>query len=264
MARHNRSKAKSFSTHYFVNILLFILYTAVTGMTLFTMYTYHFLAFRYLNVILTLVLGLVFLLSAFLTVKGRAKLVNSFLLVIFTVLSTITFLGFNKVVNLAGGLNNSTKYSEVEMSVVVPKDSSIKSVKELDAVEAPTQSDGTNIDEFIKQIKVDQSKNLSVNHVDSYAQAYSDLMAGSTQAIVLNSAYSSLIESQDKDFNKKVKKSTPIQFKPLIKRAQRKRLIPTPLISIFQVLILMVPSTLFPVQMLILLQLSISKLTRCS
>ncbi|EHI75122.1 transcriptional activator-exopolysaccharide biosynthesis [Streptococcus criceti] len=223
MARHNRSKAKSFSTHYFVNILLFILYTAVTGMTLFTMYTYHFLAFRYLNVILTLVLGLVFLLSAFLTVKGRAKLVNSFLLVIFTVLSTITFLGFNKVVNLAGGLNNSTKYSEVEMSVVVPKDSSIKSVKELDAVEAPTQSDGTNIDEFIKQIKVDQSKNLSVNHVDSYAQAYSDLMAGSTQAIVLNSAYSSLIESQDKDFNKKVKKIYTYTIQTANKTSSKKK-----------------------------------------
>ncbi|MFC3931803.1 LCP family glycopolymer transferase CpsA [Streptococcus dentapri] len=205
MSRHSRSKVRSFSTHYFINILMFVLYLAVSSITVYTMFKYHFLAFRYLNVILTTVLCFVLLLSAFLTFKGKFKWGNSFLLFIFSALSITIFLGFNSVVNLTSGLNDSTKYSEVEMRVVVPKDSSISSVKQLDAVEAPIQSDGANINEFIKQIKTDSSKSLTVNHVDSYQQAYNNLLSGSTDAIILNSAYSSLLENQDKDFNSKVK-----------------------------------------------------------
>ncbi|AWN62220.1 LCP family glycopolymer transferase CpsA [Streptococcus sobrinus] len=205
MARHNRSKSKSFSTHYFVNILLFILYTAVSAMTLFLMYKYNFLASRYLNVIFTILLVAVFALTAFLIIKKRSKIWTSILLVVFTIVSALTFLGLNRLVNFVGTLNDSTKYSQVEMSIVVPKDSSIKDLSDVDEVEAPTQSDGTNIDEFVKEIKADKSKTITVNHVDSYAQAYNDLMSGSTKAIILNSAYASLIENQDKDFKSKVK-----------------------------------------------------------
>ncbi|MFC2401075.1 MAG: LCP family protein [Streptococcus sobrinus] len=205
MARHNRSKSKSFSTHYFVNILLFILYTAVSAMTLFLMYKYNFLASRYLNVIFTILLVAVFALTAFLIIKKRSKIWTSILLVVFTIVSALTFLGLNRLVNFVGTLNDSTKYSQVEMSIVAPKDSSIKDLSDVDEVEAPTQSDGTNIDEFVKEIKADKSKTITVNHVDSYAQAYNDLMSGSTKAIILNSAYASLIENQDKDFKSKVK-----------------------------------------------------------
>ena len=80
------------------------------------------------------------------------------------------------------------------MSVVVPANSSISDVTELSSVQAPTGADGSNIDALLSQIKSDKGVNLTTDTVDSYQAAYENLINGSSQAMVLNSAYSSLLE----------------------------------------------------------------------
>lgn len=97
-------------------------------------------------------------------------------------------------------MNQSASYSEIEMSVVVPADSSISDVTELSSVQAPTNADGSNIDALISQIKSDKGVDLATETVDSYQAAYENLINGSSQAMVLNSAYSSLLELSYDDY----------------------------------------------------------------
>ena len=116
------------------------------------------------------------------------------LLVIFSVVAAISLFAFKSLVDVANDMNKSASYSEIEMSVVVLADSSISDVTELSSVQAPTNADGSNIDTLLSQIKSDKGIDLATETVDSYQAAYENLINGSSQAIVLNSAYSSLLE----------------------------------------------------------------------
>lgn len=112
----------------------------------------------------------------------------------FSRLSQLFRFAFKSLIDVAGNLNETASYSEIEMSVVVPANSSISDVTELSSVQAPTGADGSNIDALLSQIKSDKGVNLTTDTVDSYQAAYENLINGSSQAMVLNSAYSSLLE----------------------------------------------------------------------
>lgn len=203
---HQSSSRRShgFSAHQFVNWILFVLYSLVMVAMLYTMYKYHFLGFRYVNVILTLVALAIWGLAGFFLLKKRKPVLTSVILTLFTILTGAIFLGFNSTVGFLGNLNESTKVKEVEMQILVPKDSDM-TLESLDSVEAPTQTDGNNIDKLLQQVETEKNKKLSATHVDSYAKAYSDLTDGSAQAIVMSSAYAELLKNQDQDYDNKVK-----------------------------------------------------------
>ena len=122
------------------------------------------------------------------------------LLVIFSIVTAISLFAFKSLVDVANDMNQSASYSEIEMSVVVPADSSISDITELSSVQAPTDADGSNIDALISQIKSDKGVDLATETVDSYQAAYENLINGSSQAMVLNSAYSSLLELSYDDY----------------------------------------------------------------
>lgn len=115
-------------------------------------------------------------------------------MVIFLIVAAASLFAFKSLIDVAGNLNETASYSEIEMSVVVPANSSISDVTELSSVQAPTGADGSNIDALLSQIKSDKGVNLITDTVDSYQAAYENLINGSSQAMVLNSAYSSLLE----------------------------------------------------------------------
>lgn len=115
-------------------------------------------------------------------------------MVIFSIVAAVSLFAFKSLIDVAGDLNETASYSEIEMSVVVPANSSISDVTELSSVQAPTGADGSNIDALLSQIKSDKGVNLTTDTVDSYQAAYENLINGSSQAMVLNSAYSSLLE----------------------------------------------------------------------
>lgn len=107
--------------------------------------------------------------------------------------------------DVADNINKTASYSEIEMKVVVPANSSISDVSELTNVQAPTSADESNINALIANIKSEKGVELTVDPVDSYQSAYENLINGSSQAMVLNSSYSSLLELSYNDYESNLK-----------------------------------------------------------
>lgn len=198
-SRHQRQhkNSRSYSrldTKTIVNSVLLVLYALLAGIATFLMYSHNILAFRHFNIIYTALLVVVLVVSFVLIIRKKGKLVVTVLLVIFSIVTAASLFAFKSLIDVAGNLNETASYSEIEMSVVVPANSSISDVTELSSVQAPTGADGSNIDALLSQIKSDKGVNLITDTVDSYQAAYENLINGSSQAMVLNSAYSSLLE----------------------------------------------------------------------
>ena len=75
----------------------------------------------------------------------------------------------------------------------------------LNNVQAPTSADESNINALIANIKSEKGVELTVDPVDSYQSAYENLINGSSQAMVLNSSYSSLLELSYNDYESNLK-----------------------------------------------------------
>lgn len=205
--RHHKSSRSysRFDTKTIVNSVLLVLFALLAGIATYLMYANNILAFRHLNIIYTVLLVAVFLISLVLIIRKKGKIVVTVLLVIFSIVAAISLFAFKSLVDVANDMNKSASYSEIEMSVVVPADSSISDVTELSSVQAPTNADGSNIDALISQIKSDKGVDLATETVDSYQAAYENLINGSSQAMVLNSAYSSLLELSYDDYESNLK-----------------------------------------------------------
>ena len=68
------------------------------------------------------------------------------------------------------------------------------------------KTDAENIQKLLEDIKATQNKDLTVEESSSYLASYKSLLAGDTKAIVLNGAFENLIEQEDPDYAKKIKK----------------------------------------------------------
>ena len=160
-----------------VNIGLTILYTVLVAFLLFIMFNYNFLSFRFLNIIITI--GL---------------------LVVFSLISLVGVFGFKQMIDITNRMNQTAAFSEVEMSIVVPKDSDIKDVNQLTTVQAPTKVDKNNVDTLMSALKKDKKVDVKVDDVASYQEAYDNLKSGKSKAMVLSGSYASLLESVDSNY----------------------------------------------------------------
>ena len=167
--RHHKSSRSysRFDTKTIVNSVLLVLFALLAGIATYLMYANNILAFRHLNIIYTVLLVAVFLISLVLIIRKKGKIVVTALLVIFSIVAAISLFAFKSLVDVANDMNKSASYSEIEMSIVVPADSSISDVTELSSVQAPTNADGSNIDALISQIKSDKGIDLATETVDS-------------------------------------------------------------------------------------------------
>ncbi len=208
MSNYKRSTNKgafSSNTWFLVNVAFLTLYAILAGFFIFKMYTHQFLAFRYVNVIITIVLIAIFAFALLLLLRRKAKLLTTIFLLLFTLVSAAGLYFVQSTVQVAEKLNQTASYSEIEMSVVVPAGSTIQDISEVGQLQAPTNSDSENINTLLADIRTTKSIELVPETVDSYQQAYDNLLAGSTQAMVLNSAYSSLLELADAEYASKVR-----------------------------------------------------------
>jgi len=208
MASRSRSRKQTKTgsgTWRIVNGALLALFTVLSSIALYQMYRYNFLAFRNLNLIYTAVVIVVFLLATLLIVLKKAKILTSLILILFTLVSSLMLYGFTSTVNVTAKLNETASYSETQMSVVVPVDSSISDVSELTSLQAPTDADESNISSLINQIRTDKGLELTTEKTASYQESYENLMANKSQAMVLNSAYSSLLELSYPDYESTLK-----------------------------------------------------------
>ena len=206
--RHKRHRSRSndrFDTQMIANGVLLILFALLAGIASYTMYAHNILAFRHVNVIYTAVLVVVFLVCLLLTLFKKGKHLVTVLLVLFSIVVGVSLFAFKSLVDVADNINKTASYSEIEMKVVVPANSSISDVSELTNVQAPTSADESNINALITNIKSEKGVELTVDPVDSYQSAYENLINGSSQAMVLNSSYSSLLELSYNDYESNLK-----------------------------------------------------------
>ena len=188
-----------------VNVGLTILYAILALVLLFTMFNYNFLSFRFLNIIITIGLLVVLAISIFLQKTKKSPLVTTVVLVIFSLVSLVGIFGFKQMIDITNRMNQTAAFSEVEMSIVVPKESDIKDVSQLTSVQAPTKVDKNNIETLMSALKKDKKVDVKVDDVASYQEAYDNLKSGKSKAMVLSGSYASLLESVDSNYASNLK-----------------------------------------------------------
>ncbi|MTB64726.1 LytR family transcriptional regulator [Streptococcus sp. zg-86] len=195
-----------------LNSALWCLLALMLAFLLYAMFRYHVLAFRYLDIIVTLVSLLFLSLLGWLTLKKKAQITTFVLLLLACLVSSGAIYALKEVQDLSSSINSSANYSEFEMSVAVVADSPISEVQELASVTAPTEIDNENITKLVDNIRQSKQVNLDVHQTSSYLAGYQSLIKGETQAIVLHSAFENIIESVDPDYASKIKKIYTYKF----------------------------------------------------
>lgn len=215
---HKSSQRRSrFADLKIVNAVLLVLYAVLAGLVTYMMYAHHILAFRHLNVVYTIILVAIFVLCLILSILKKSRVLTTVLLVVFSIIAAVSLFAFKSLVDVAHNMNETASYSEIEMSVVVPSNSSVNDVSDLTSVQAPTDADGSNINELLSHIKSEKGVDLATEKVDSYQAAYENLVNGSSKAMVFNSAYSSLLEMSYKNFQSNLKTIYSYKIKTSIK-----------------------------------------------
>ncbi|ELY5747561.1 hypothetical protein RYR35_000787 [Streptococcus iniae] len=69
---------------------------------------------------------------------------TSLILVISTILLAIMLFTFKSTIDFTAEINKTASFSEIEMSVIVPKESAINSISELETVQAPLKGTSNN------------------------------------------------------------------------------------------------------------------------
>ena len=215
---HKSSQRRSrFADLKIVNAALLVLYAVLAGLVTYMMYAHHILAFRHLNVVYTIILVAIFALCLILSILKKSRVLTTVLLVVFSIIAAVSLFAFKSLVDVAHNMNETASYSEIEMSVVVPSNSSVNDVSDLTSVQAPTDADGSNINELLSHIKSEKGVDLATEKVDSYQAAYENLVNGSSKAMVFNSAYSSLLEMSYENFQSNLKTIYSYKIKTSIK-----------------------------------------------
>lgn len=205
-SRTNRKQKRTSNRSWgMVNVGLTILYAILALVLLFTMFNYNFLSFRFLNIIITIGLLVVLAISIFLQKTKKSPLVTTVVLVIFSLVSLVGIFGFKQMIDITNRMNQTAAFSEVEMGIVVPKESDIKDVSQLTSVQAPTKVDKNNIETLMSALKKDKKVDVKVDDVASYQEAYDNLKSGKSKAMVLSGSYASLLESVDSNYASNLK-----------------------------------------------------------
>lgn len=215
---HKSSRRRSrFADLKIVNATLLVLYAVLAGLATYMMYAHHILAFRHLNVVYSVILVAIFVLCLTLSILKKSRVITTVLLIVFSIIVAVSLFAFKSLVDVAHNMNETASYSEIEMSVVVPSNSSVNDVSDLTSVQAPTDADGSNINELLSHIKSERGVDLVTEKVDSYQAAYENLVNGSSQAMVFNSAYSSLLEMSYENYRSNLKTIYSYKIKTSIK-----------------------------------------------
>ncbi|KXT76956.1 LCP family glycopolymer transferase CpsA [Streptococcus sp. DD12] len=185
--------------------LFLLAYLLLAALVIQLMYQNNFLAFRGLNHLLSGVLLVIALVSLYLTVKRRAPKVTMSLLLVMTCFVGALFAGFHSVASIGKNMNKTASYSEIKMSIVVAKDSSLSSIDQVTSVLAPVSTDKSNIKSLMTHLAKEKNLNPSLAEVTSYQTAYESVLANTDQAMVLNSSYSSVLELSYDKYTDKLK-----------------------------------------------------------
>ena len=200
-----------------INYILMGGYVILAGIVLFQMFRYNLLAFRWLNIIIT-VLAVLLAIGAGIFIKKKIAKVFTLLLLIFGItLGSIGVFGIQQFVSVTSKLNETAAVSNYTMSIAVLKDSEIESVSQLESVAAPVENDQENVQKLIDDVQKNQQQTLTVTSIESYLEAYKQLQSGEVKAIVLNEAFENIIESEYPNHADTIKKIYTMGVKKKVK-----------------------------------------------
>ncbi|MBS4761923.1 LCP family protein [Carnobacteriaceae bacterium zg-ZUI252] len=190
------------------NWLLFIVQMVLIAYVLFIAISNRLLLFNKTTYILLAIIGVTVLIQLILLVLKKLKIVVLILLLVSNSVLGFAVVKSTEVINLFNTFSRTQNISEVAMSVVVLKDSPITSLDQLKGkvVQAPLSMDKDNITALTNDIQTETKQTLTLTEVESYYTAYLNLLAGKTDAIVLNNAFESVIKSQFPDLNDKIRR----------------------------------------------------------
>ncbi|WP_247935530.1 LCP family protein [Streptococcus mitis] len=185
---------------------LLAIYAVLSVFLLFLIFKYNMLAFRYLNIVVTVLIVALAIVSFFLIRSRKVKNLTLILLLLGILINGTSLFTVGQFIGFTSRLNATSNYSNYSMSIAVLADSSIDHISQLSSVTGPTGTDKDNIQQLMNDLKASQNKELTVEESSSYLAAYKSLLAGDTKAIILNSVFENIIESEYPDYASKIKK----------------------------------------------------------
>ena len=217
MRRNHHRRKESSTVLDWINYILMGGYVILAGIVLFQMFRYNLLAFRWFNIIIT-VLAVLLAIGAGLFIKKKIAKVFTLLLLIFGItLGSIGVFGIQQFISVTSKLNETSAVSNYTMSIAVLKDSEIETVSQLESVAAPVDNDQENVQKLIDDVQKNQQQTLTVSSIESYLEAYKQLQSGEVKAIVLNEAFENIIESEYPNHADTIKKIYTMGVKKKVK-----------------------------------------------
>ena len=205
MSRSSK-RARQGKTKILISWGLLAIYTVLAVFLLFLIFKYNMLAFRYLNIVVAILIVALAILCFFFIWFKKAKNLTLILLLLGILISGTSLFAVGQFIGFTSRLNATSNYSNYSMSIAVLADSPIDNISQLTSVMGPTGTDKDNIQQLMNELKVSQNKELTVEESSSYLAAYKSLLAGDTKAIILNSVFENIIESEYPDYASKIKK----------------------------------------------------------
>lgn len=185
---------------------LLAIYAVLAVFLLFLIFKYNMLDFRYLNIVVAVLIVVLAILCFFLIWSKKAKNLTLILLLLGILISGTSLFAVGQFIGFTSRLNATSNYSNYSMSIAVLADSPIDNISQVTSVMGPTGTDKDNIQQLMNNLKATQNKELTVEESRSYLAAYKSLLAGDTKAIILNSVFENIIESEYPDYASKIKK----------------------------------------------------------
>ena len=205
MSRSSK-RARQGKTKILISWGLLAIYTVLAVFLLFLIFKYNMLAFRYLNILVTILIAGMAVLCFFLIHLKKVKTLTMILLLLGILINGTSLFVVGQFIGLTSHLNTTSNYSNYSMSIAVLADSPIDNISQVTSVMGPTGTDKDNIQQLMNDLKASQNKELTVEESSSYLAAYKSLLAGDTKAIILNSVFENIIESEYPDYASKIKK----------------------------------------------------------
>lgn len=205
MSRFSK-RARQGKTKMLISWGLLAIYAVLAVFLLFLIFKYNMLDFRYLNIVVTVLIVVLAILCFFLIWSKKAKNLTLILLLLGILISGTSLFAVGQFIGFTSRLNATSNYSNYSMSIAVLADSPIDNISQVTSVMGPTGTDKDNIQQLMNDLKATQNKELTVEESRSYLAAYKSLLAGDTKAIILNSVFENIIESEYPDYASKIKK----------------------------------------------------------
>ena len=216
MSRFSK-RARQGKTKMLISWGLLAIYAVLAVFLLFLIFKYNMLDFRYLNIVVAVLIVVLAILCFFLIWSKKAKNLTLILLLLGILISGTSLFAVGQFIGFTSRLNATSNYSNYSMSIAVLADSPIDNISQVTSVMGPTGTDKDNIQQLMNDLKATQNKELTVEESSSYLAAYKSLLAGDTKAIILNSVFENIIESEYPDYASKIKK---IYTKELTKKVE--------------------------------------------